>query len=154
MPESRAYSPRNVLVVCNWRWVRSLFAEYYIKRYARKNDLDLNVESAGIHPFFSTRRLTEEMYQKADLVFVMEPEMEKFIFNNYGNGRVIRNLDVLNAYLPSPFKGAFSKYFFDRAVAKKPKEEVTEIKKRRPIRERWGLPRVFAYMDWEKLLAA
>ena len=91
---------RNILVVCELNFARSITAEYLLKQKARKENLDIKVESAGLFTkeidrnlfeklvyysrhFFPRKEMTKEKADNADIILVMNDYMVKRITKDY-----------------------------------------------------------------------
>ena len=89
---------RHYLFVCAANLNRSPTAEEVFRRMAAKNGLDVDVSSAGMSPF-STRPVTREMADEADLIFVMEEYMAWELETRYGQDPAkIVCLDIPDIY--------------------------------------------------------
>jgi len=70
----------NLLFVCTWNVQRSKTAERICKELCKGNK-EIHISSAGIaaKPSMGGIQITKEMANKADKIFVMEPEHEIYI---------------------------------------------------------------------------
>ena len=91
---------RNILVVCELNFARSITAEYVLKRKAKEKNLEINVESAGLFTkeinrnlfeklvyysrhFFPRKEMTRKKADNADIILVMNDYMVKRITKDY-----------------------------------------------------------------------
>ncbi len=89
---------RHYLFVCAGNRNRSPTAEDVVRTLAAQKGLDIEVGSAGLSPF-AERRLTKEMADRADLIFVMEEYMARELEDTYGQdpGKIVC-LDIPDMY--------------------------------------------------------
>ena len=87
------------LFVCHANADRSPTAEDVCRRIARDNGLEIEASSAGVSRG-ANRPVTKEMADRADTIFVMEPDMVTELVEEYGQdpGKVIC-LDIPDIYL-------------------------------------------------------
>ena len=86
------------LFVCHANADRSPTAEDVCRRIARDNGLEIEASSAGVSRG-ANRPVTKEMADRADTVFVMEPDMAIEMVEGYGqNPAKVVCLDVLDLY--------------------------------------------------------
>jgi len=74
---------RRFLFVCHAAMNRSPTAEGVCREIARANGLDIDASSAGISRA-AERPVTKELADRADRIFVMEPEMEAILKKEFG----------------------------------------------------------------------
>ena len=91
---------KNILVVCELNFARSITAEHVLKRKAKKENLDIKVESAGLFTkgidrnlfekflYYSRyllprKELTRERADNADIILVMNDYMVKRVIKDY-----------------------------------------------------------------------
>jgi predicted protein tyrosine phosphatase len=87
------------LFVCHANADRSPTAEEVCRRIARANGLEIEASSAGIAPG-ANRPVTKEMADRADTIFVMEPNMVTEMVEEYGQdpAKVIC-MDIMDIYI-------------------------------------------------------
>jgi len=86
------------LFVCHANADRSPTAEDVCRRIATENGLDIEASSAGISRG-ANRPVTKEMADRADTIFVMEPDMVTEMVEQYGQDPAkIMCLDIPDIY--------------------------------------------------------
>ncbi len=104
-----------VLVVCDLNFARSITTAFVLRRQAREQGLELDIETAGLlnnkkkrnHlenvcyylkkyiPLLNNNKLTKEKADKADIIYVMNDEMKQGIADKYKYPEAkIYNLDI------------------------------------------------------------
>ncbi len=93
----------NVLIVCKFGLVRSVTAEFFLERYAKKNNLYINVKAAGLLSpkikkdylenivyytnklcfFMKNRELNKEIIEWTNLILPVTKDIEQKIKENY-----------------------------------------------------------------------
>ena len=89
-----------VVVVCKNAYVRSWYVRnYLIGLLKEKGITNVVVDNAGIDPFKPKKLLTQEMVEKADLVFAMDSEIYDYIAKNFSPPlKKLINLDIYDVY--------------------------------------------------------
>lgn len=103
---------KNILLICLGNTARSPTAEFLAKFYAKKYNIELNIESAGFinafsymqpessefltekgidHSDFRPQLINRNLIKKQDLILTMEESHVKDILRNYGELEDIRN---------------------------------------------------------------
>jgi predicted protein tyrosine phosphatase len=70
------------LFICAINQNRSRSALQVCNQLARATNRDIECESAGVHPM-AVRRVTKEMAERADMIFVMEDYMKQILVTEF-----------------------------------------------------------------------
>src|SRR3989338_7921324 len=107
---------KNILVVCELNFARSITAKHVLKRKAKEKNLEINVESAGLFTkeinrnlfekfiyysrrLFPRKEMTREKADLADIILVMNDYMAEKITEDYEQSRnKIVCLDIPRSY--------------------------------------------------------
>jgi predicted protein tyrosine phosphatase len=86
------------LFTCAANRNRSRAAERICRQLAEAKNRNIECESAGVHPL-AVRRVTKEMAEKADMIFVMEDYMKEILVNEFHQpAKKIICLDIPDVY--------------------------------------------------------
>lgn len=86
------------LFICAINQNRSRAAERVCNQLAKAENRDLQCESAGVHPL-AVRRVTKQMAEKADMLFVMEDYMKEILMTEFNQpAEKIICLDIPDIY--------------------------------------------------------
>jgi len=89
---------KHYLFVCAINQNRSITAEHICNQLARATNKDIECESAGIHPT-AVKRVTKEMADRADIIFVMEDHMREILETEFHQpSKKIVCLDIPDIY--------------------------------------------------------
>jgi len=89
---------RHFLFICSINRNRSKAAERVCNQLTKATGGDVQCESAGVH-LLAERRVTKQMADRADTIFVMEPYMKDILEHEFNQpkGKII-SLDIPDIY--------------------------------------------------------
>jgi hypothetical protein len=130
------------ITFCKYGAIRSWIICNSLNQLFKKESVEAIVDYAGVS-FISLKKVDEKKYNDAHIILITEKYMEEILNRRFGkNGKIIINLDLVNAYWPN---GKFNELFFRLSLLGRGYQERQEIKNRQEIREKWSLQKILDY---------